>query len=100
MDNLETKPWVLVTNTKENINLQDLESIVPQVSALVDEWQSKGKIMWSGPFDNEQSSMAIFEATENEAREFFKRYDDTCSKVLTSYLYQWDAMPLLSVLSK
>lgn len=96
----ETKPWVMVTNVKENINQQDMENIAPQVSSLVDEWQSKGKMMWSGPFDNENSSMAVFEATETEAREFFKKYDDVCSDVLTSYLYQWDAMPLLSVLAK
>jgi len=100
MSQQETKPWVLVTNIKEKINKRDLEHIAPQVSALVDEWQSKGKIMWSGPFDNEQSSMAVFEATENEAKDFFKKYDDACSKVLTSYLYQWNAMPILSVLSK
>jgi len=100
MSQQETKPWVLVTNVKENIAQQDLEYIVPQVTTLVDEWQSKGKIMWSGPFDNENSSMAVFEATENEAKEFFKKYDDTCSKFLNSYLYQWGAMPLLSILSK
>lgn len=100
MDNQETKPWILVTNIKKDIHPQDLEHAAPQVSSLIDEWQSQGKIMWSGPFNHEQSSMAIFEATENEARAFFKRYDDACSKVLTSYLYQWDAMPILSVLSR
>jgi len=100
MNQQETKPWVLVTNVKENITQQDMEYIVPQVTALVDGWQSKGKIMWSGPFDNKSSSMAVFEATENEAKEFFKKYEDICSEILNSHLYQWDAMPLLSVLSK
>jgi hypothetical protein len=100
MSQQEAKPWVLVTNVKENINQQDMETIAPQVSFLIDEWQSKGKMMWSGPFDNEASSMAVFEATEAEAKEFFKKYEDACSQVLTSHLYQWDAMPLLSVLAK
>ena len=95
----ESKPWVLVSSMNKDTNPQDLQRIAPQVSILVDEWQSKGKIMWSGPFDNENSSMAIFEATEQEAKEFFKKYDDICSNVLSSHLYQWDAMPLLSVLS-
>ena len=45
------------------------------------------------------SSMAIFEATEPEAREFFKKYDSVCSGVLEYSMYQWDAMPILSVLS-
>ena len=97
--NQETKPWVLVSSMNKDTNPQDLQRIAPQVSILVDEWQSKGKIMWSGAFDNELSSMAIFEATEQEAKEFFKKYDDICSNVLSSHLYQWDAMPLLSVLS-
>ena len=66
----ETKPWVLVSNIQENANPNDLKRIAPEVSNLVDEWQSQGKIMWSGAFDNQMSSMAVFEATEEEANEF------------------------------
>jgi len=99
MTQQETKPWVLVSNIREDTNSLDLEMIAPQVSSLVDEWQSKGKIMWSGSFDNEQSSMAVFEATEDEAKEFFKKYESICSGVLNYYLHKWDAMPILSVLS-
>ena len=95
----ETNPWVLVTSIKEDASAQDLERITPQVTALVDEWQSKGRIMWSGAFDNEQSSMAVFEATEQEAQDFFKKYDNVCSGVLNYYLYKWGAMPILSLLS-
>ena len=94
------KSWVLVSNIKDDTNPQDLERIVPQVTALVDEWQSQGKIMWSGPFDNNASSMAVFEATEQEAKEFFSKYENICSGVLSYYMYQWDAMPILSVLSR
>ena len=74
--------------------------IAPQVSTLVDDWQSQGKIMWSGGFDDEKSSLAFFEATEDEAKEFFKKYENICSEILNYYLHQWEAMPLLSVLSK
>ena len=56
--------------------------------------------MWSGTFDNQVSSMAVFEATEQEAKEFFKKYENICSDILTYHLYQWDAMPILSILSK
>ncbi len=100
MNQQESKPWVLVSNIKEDVNQLDLETIIPQVSILVDEWQSQGKIMWSGAFDNEVSSMAVFEATEQEAKEFFKKYENICSDILTYHLYQWDAMPILSILSK
>ena len=100
MTQQEAKPWALVSNIKDDVNQIDLERIIPQVSKLVDEWQSQGKIMWSGAFDNEVSSMAVFEATESEAREFFKKYETICSDVLNYHLYQWDAMPILSVLSR
>ena len=39
----ETKPWVLVSNIKENANLNDLKRIAPEVSSLVDEWRLKVK---------------------------------------------------------
>ena len=100
MSQHEVKPWVLVSNIKEDVNTHDLQQIAPQVAALVDEWQSTGRIMWSGSFDNEASSMAVFEATEDEAMEFFKKYENVCSGVLNYHLYQWDAMPILSVFSK
>ena len=99
MNQQETKPWVLVSNVQEDTKTVDLQMIAPQISALVDEWQSEGKIMWSGAFDNERSSMAVFEATEDEAKELFKKYESICSGVLNYYLHQWDAMPILSVLS-
>ncbi len=99
MSQQETKPFVLVSNIRDDANPQDLERIAPQVATLVDEWQSKGRIMWSGAFDNETSSMAVFEATEQEAKELFAKYEKICSGVLNYYLYQWDAMPILSLLS-
>ena len=100
MSQNEIKPWVLVSNIKENTTKADLERISPLVTGLVDEWQSMGKIMWSGAFDNAQSSMAVFEATETEARQFLQKYEHVCSNILIYYLYQWDAMPILSMLSK
>ena len=100
MSQEEIKPWAIISNVKEDILLQDLQRIAPQVTALVDEWQSKGRMMWSGAFDNQQSSMAVFEGTEQEAKEFFEKYDSMCSDVLDYSMYQWDAMPVLSILSK
>ena len=96
----DVKPWALVTSINDHANSNDLVAIVPQVTGLIDEWQAQGRVMWSGPFDNQVSSMAVFEATEEEAREFFRKYENICSNSLTCYLYQWDAMPLLSILSK
>lgn len=94
------KPWVLVSSLKENTSEQELERITPAISELIDQWHSKGRIMWSGAFNDNKTGMAVFEATENEANDFYAKYDKVCSEVLDYNLYQWDAMPILSLLSK
>ena len=99
MSQQDIKPWVLVSSVTDNTNMQDLEGIAPRISALVDEWQSSGRIMWSGAFDNETTSMAVFEATKDEADDFFQKYQNICGSMLSYHMYQWDAMPILSILS-
>ena len=96
----EIRPWVIITVFKENTNLNDLQRISPQIQNLVDEWQSQGKIVWSGAFNDNATGMAVFEGTEQEANEFYSKYDKICSGTLQYSMYQWDAMPILSVLSK
>jgi len=96
----EIRPWVIITVFKENTNLNDLQRISPQIQNLVDEWQSQGKIVWSGAFNDNATGMAVFEGTEQEANEFYSKYDKICSGTLQYSMYQWDAMPILSVLSE
>ena len=95
----ETRPWVIISVYKDNTNSQELEKITPQIQNLVDEWQSKGKIMWSGAFNDNKTGMAVFEATNNDANELYQKYDKICSGILEYSMYQWDAMPILSILS-
>ena len=95
----EIRPWVIITVFKENTNPNDIQRISPHVQDLVDEWQTQGKMMWSGAFNDNATSMTVFEGTEQEANEFYNKYDGICSGVLQYSMYQWDAMPLLSVLS-
>lgn len=94
----EKKLWVLVSSLKENLSDADLEKIAPALSDLIDQVHSQGKFVWSGPLDNKKSGMAVFEATEQEANQFFDQNKKICSGVLDSYLYQWGAMPFLSIL--
>ena len=96
----EKKPWVIISVFKEDTNPKDIQRISPLIQSLVDEWQTKGKVMWSGPFNDNATGMAIFEATETEASEFYNKYDSICSGILDYSMYQWDAMPLLSFLSQ
>ena len=50
--------------------------------------------MWSGAFNDNATSMTVFEGTEQEANEFYDKYDKICSGVLEYSMYQWDAMPI------
>jgi hypothetical protein len=96
---IQKKPWVLVSVLKSDMNPQDAEAAIAGLGNLVDEWHSQGKMMWSGAFDDNKTSMTIFEATEDEAGDFFAKYNQISNKVVDSYIYQWDAMPILSLLS-
>ncbi|TSA16630.1 MAG: hypothetical protein D4R72_06385 [Nitrosopumilales archaeon] len=94
----EKKLWVLVSSLDQNTKEEDLQRITPSVIELVDEWQSAGKFIWSGPFNDNKTGMAVFEATEKEANRFYDKYDKICSGVLSYHLHQWDSLPLLSML--
>ena len=96
---IQKKPWVLISVFKENTNPNDLTRITPQIQDIIDDWQSTGKIMWSGAFNDNATGMAVFDATEQEANEFYNKYDQICSGILDYTMYQWDAMPILSLLS-
>ena len=96
---IQKKPWVLISVFKENTNPDDLIRITPQIQNIIDDWQSTGKIMWSGAFNDNATGMAVFDATEQEANEFYDKYDKICSGILEYTMYQWDAMPILSLLS-
>lgn len=95
----EQKPWVLISVIKDGTTPEEMEAVAPRVKELVDEWQSKGRIMWSGSFDDGVTGMAVFEAAKDEADDFFKKYDEACSDKLEYTMYGWDAMPVLSLLS-
>ncbi|EPA04593.1 hypothetical protein [Candidatus Nitrosarchaeum limnium] len=96
---VQSKPWVLISVFKDNTNPDDVSRITPQIQEIIDEWQSTGKIMWSGAFNDNATGMAVFEGTEQEANEFYAKYDKVCSGILEYTLYQWDAMPILTILS-
>ena len=55
-------------------------------------------MIWSGSFDDNKTAMSIIEATKNEAEVFYAKYDNIAKPFLATYMYQWDAMPLLSLI--
>ena len=95
----ETKNWVIITVLKEDTPISDPQRISSLIQDLIDTWQSRGKILWSGTFDDNATSMTVFEGTEQEANEFYRKYDAICTGILEYSIYEWNAMPLLSFLS-
>jgi len=93
------KLWILVSSLKETATSDDLQRITPSVSTLFDQWYSRGKFVLSGPLDNNTTGLAIFEATENEAKQLLEEHKRASSDALDSYIYQWDALPFLSLLN-
>jgi len=93
------KLWVLVSSLKETATSDDLQRITPSVSTLFDQWYSRGKFVLSGPLDNNTTGLAIFEAAENEAKQLLEEHKRASSDALDSYIYQWDALPFLSLLN-
>lgn len=83
---------------REDTKEEDLGRITHSIIELVDEWQYQGKFIWSGPLSDNKTGMAIFEATKDDADEFYDRYDKICSGVLEYHLYQWESIPFLSML--
>jgi uncharacterized protein YciI len=80
--------WVLVSSIHYNTKEEDLIKIAPQVIQLVDQWQSKGRFIWSGPLNDNKTGIAIFEGTKKDADRFYERYDSICSGILSFEMYK------------
>ena len=98
MENYSKKPYVLVSVFKEDAKPEEIANAAPALSLLIDEWHNAGKMIWSGAFDDNKTAMSVIEATKDEAEAFYAKYDNTTKPFLATYMYQWNAMPLLSLI--
>ena len=98
MEDSNKEPFVLVSVFKENAKPEEVANATPALSLIIDEWHNSGKMIWSGSFDDNKTAMSIIEATKNEAEVFYAKYDNITKPFLATYMYQWDAMPLLSLI--
>ena len=87
MEGDNKQPYVLVSVFKEDANPEEIIKASPALSTIIDEWHRSGKMIWSGSFDDNKTAMSVIEATKNEAESF-----------LATYMYEWNAMPLLSLI--
>jgi len=99
MENDNKEPYVLVSVFKEDVKPEEIANAAPALSLLIDEWHNAGKMIWSGAFDDNKTAMSVIEATKVEAEEFYTKYSNATNAFLSTYMYEWNAMPLLSLLS-
>tara|TARA_B100000029_G_scaffold121094_2_gene114523 strand:- start:20122 stop:20466 length:345 start_codon:yes stop_codon:yes gene_type:complete len=100
MEEVNREPFVLVSVFNDGANPEQVATIMPTLSMMIDEWQNSGKMIWSGPFDDNKTSMSVIEATESEAEQFYTKYNNTTQQFLSTYMYKWEAMPFLSLIGK
>ena len=103
MDTIQSEqksPHVIVSTFKESANQQDVEEAAGKITAMIDEWNVRGNMIWTGSFNDGKSAMSVIEANEADASTFFNIYNDVCKSFLDAYMYQWDAMPILSLLGQ
>ena len=98
MGNDDKQPYVLVSVFKQDAKPEEIANAAPALSLLIDEWHNAGKMIWSGAFDDNKTAMSVIEATKDEAEAFYAKYDNTTKPFLATYMYQWNAMPLLSLI--
>ena len=98
MEDSNREPFVLVSVFKEDAKPEEIVNIKPALSLIIDEWHNSGKMIWSGSFDDNKTAMSVIEATKLEAEEFYSKYSNATNSFLSTYMYQWDAMPLLSLI--
>ena len=98
MENDNKKPYVLVSVFKDNAKPESIAQSAPAISLIIDEWHNSGRMIWSGSFDDNKTAMSVIEATKNEAESFYTRYDNVTKSFLATYMYEWNAMPLLSLI--
>lgn len=96
----ERKLWVIISTRKREESGKELDIIKPMVEKLNEQWFEKGDFIWAGSFDDKKTSMAIFEAVEDKARKYYDDYSKICLDSLDSTIYQWDALPLFTILQR
>ena len=100
MGNDNKEPYVLVSVFKEDAKPESITQSGPAISSIIDDWHRSGKMIWSGSFDDNKTAMSVIEATKAEAEEFYTKYNNATNSFLATYMYQWDAMPLLSLIGQ
>lgn len=96
----ERKLWVIISTRKKDHAGNELDIVKPIVEKLNEQWFEKGDFIWAGRFEDNVTSMAIFDATEEKANKYYDAYSKVCADSLDTRMHQWDAIPLFTILDR
>lgn len=96
----ERSLWVILSIRRTDDDTNELDIVKPMIEKLNEEWFKKGDFVWAGRFDDDKTSMAVFEATEEKAKNYFEHYSKICENSLDIKLHKWDALPLFTILER
>ena len=63
----EKLPHVIVSTFKKGANPQDVKQAASKITAMIDEWNVRGNMIWTGSFNDGKSAMSVIEASEADA---------------------------------
>ena len=87
MEEINKEPFVLVSVFKEDAKPEEIATAMPALSMIIDEWHNSGNMIWSGPFDDNKTSMSVIEASQSEAEQFYAKYNNTAQQFLLSLIH-------------
>ena len=96
----DRKLWVIISTRKKDHVENELSIIQHIVEKLNEQWFEKGEFIWTGRFDDEKTSMAIFEATMEKATKYFDAYSKITNDSIDTKMHKWDAIPLFTILAR
>ena len=67
----EKSPYVLVSVFKEDAKAQDVAAAAGTIATIIDDWNAKGNMIWSGSFDDNKTAMSVIEGDKDTAQSFF-----------------------------
>lgn len=89
----DRKLWVIIGTREKNDPKNESEIVKARIEKLDEQWFKKCGFIWTGSFDDNKTTMTIFETTEEKAKNYFEQYSKVCDSSLDCKIYQWNALP-------
>ena len=66
----QKSPHVIVSTFKEGVNPQDVEQATGKITAMIDQWNVQGNMIWTGSFNDGKSAMSVLKPMKQTLQHF------------------------------